>query len=184
MMPRYALNFMTSLAILLALTGLAWGDPLPPTVNLAPLHGVPTANGTYNGYSPALAIDGDWGIYWNGGGHGSPDNPFWLQVDLQKKYLVDRIILVDPHGSGDPSHVYNLYTSADGVNWNLVNSGAFPDAQGYIHTIPLVTNKVIQYAKYDVVGGGDWASLSEMEIWGEPMPFPRPSASSILLLLD
>jgi hypothetical protein len=179
-MTSYALKVMavTSLAVFLALAGLAWGTPV--TVNLAPLHGVVSANGTYGDYLPSLAIDGNWETYWNGGGHGSLGNPLWLQVNLQKNYLVDRFIVVDPGGS----HVYNLYTSADGVNWNLVNSGTFPDAQGLVHIIPLSTNKVIQYAKYDIVGGGDWASLGEMEIWGEPIPFPRLIAPSLFLLLD
>ena len=183
-MPRFTLPVMatTYLLVFLALAGLAWGASSAVTVNLAPLHGVARANATYNGYFPSLAIDGDWGTYWNGGDQGSPGNPLWLQVDLQKNYMVDRIILVDPHGTGIPTHVYNLYTSADGVNWNLVNSGTFPDDQGYVHTIPLATNKVIQYAKYEVVGGGDWASFSEMEIWGDPIPFPRPVPLSILLL--
>jgi hypothetical protein len=173
-----------TLAAFLPLVGLAWGAPSAITVNLAPLHGVPTTNGTYNGYFPSLAIDGDWETYWNGGARGSLENPLWLQVDLQKNYLVDRITLVDPHGSENPTHIYNLYTSADGVTWNLVNSGTFPDAQGYVHTVPLLTNKVIHYVRYDIVGGGDWASLCELEIWGDPIPFPRAIASFISLLLD
>jgi hypothetical protein len=183
-LTSYALKVMavTSLAVFLDLAGLAWGDPLPSTVNLAPLHGVASANAVWNDFVPSRTIDGDWLTYWVAPAHGTPANPLWVQVDLQKKYLVDRIILVDPHGELIPSHFYNLYTSADGVNWHLVNSGTFPDDQGYVHTVPLTSNKVMQYAKYEVVGGEDWASFSEMEIWGDPIPFPHPVPLPILLL--
>ena len=161
--------------------------PLPPTVNLAPLHGVASANATYDVLYPALVIDANWETQWAGPDHGTPENPFWLQVDLQKRYMVDQIILVFSHNPSYPGYtnVYNLYTSADGINWNLVRSGTLVDSLDpavYVTTIPLAANQIIRYARYEVVGGTHWANIFEMEIWGDPIPFPRPIPLSILLL--
>ena len=169
-----------------------WGDPMPPSsVNLAFRQGVATTDHTYAGSSPARAIDGDWGSEWNGGDFGSPGNPFWLQVDLQKTYKVDKIVLVFSHTStyAGQTNVYNLYTSADGINWNLVSSGTLVDSLDpavYVTTIPLTANQIIRYAKYEVVGGTHRAIISEMETWGDPLPVPVPSSHTtapILLLL-
>ena len=143
-----------------------------------------TTNHTYAGSSPARAIDGDWGTLWNGGDFGSPGNPFWLQVDLQKSYKVDKIVLVFSHNSSTlgQTNVYNLYTSADGINWNLVNSGTLVDSLDpavYVTTIPLTANQIIRYAKYEVVGGTHWANISEIEIWDDPTPPPSVNLASL-----
>jgi hypothetical protein len=163
--------------------------PARPTVNLAPLHGVASANATYNGYFPSLTIDDNWETQWAAPAHGTAENPFWLQVDLQKSYKVDQIVLVFAH-SGTYSgytNVYNLYTSPDGITWNLVRSGTLVDSLDpavYVTTIPLAANQIIRYARYDVVGGSHWGLMFEMEIWGDPIPFPRPIAPTLFLLLD
>ena len=184
MMPRSALHVMavTSLVLFLALTGLAWGAP----VNLAPLHGVASANSTYNSYYPALAIDADWETQWSTSGFGTANNPFWLQVDLQKSYKVDKIVLVFAHNTNNSGYtnVYNLYTSADGINWNLVRSGTLVDSLDhavYVTTIPLAANQIIRYARYEVVGGSHWGLIFEMEIWGGPNPATNTPQTSLLL---
>lgn len=188
MMPRYALNAVavTCLVVFLALTGLAWGAPLPVTVNLAPLHGVASANATYDVLYPSLAIDANWETQWAAPAHGTAENPFWLQVDLQKSYKVDQIVLVFAHSNySGYTNVYNLYTSADGINWNLVRSGTLVDSLDpavYVTIIPLAANQIIRYAKYEVVGGSHWALMFELEIWGDPIPFPHPVPLSMLLL--
>jgi hypothetical protein len=162
-----------------------WGDPV--TANLAHLRGVASANATYLGNIASLAIDADWETCWAAPGHGSPETPYWLQVDLQKKYQANQIKLVGSHNPSYPgfTNIYNLYTSVDGLNWSLVQSGILVDSTDpavYVHTIPLAANQIIRYARYEVVGGSHWANLYEMEIWGEPMPFPRPIVPSLLLL--
>jgi hypothetical protein len=191
MMPRYALNAVAvaCLVVFLALTGLAWGDPSPGTVNLAPLHGVASANATYDVYYPSLAIDANWETGWTGPGWGTAGNPFWVQVDLQKSYKVDQIVLVYAHSGAylGYSNLYNLYSSNNGINWNLIQSGTLvesTDPAVYVTTIPLAANQIIRYARYEVVGGSHWAGILEVELWGDPIPFPRPIAPSFFLLLD
>ena len=155
-----------------------FATPMQGGVNLAPLHGVASANATYNGYFPSLAIDDNWETQWAAPAHGTAENPFWLQVDLQKSYKVDQIVLVFGHtGDTGLTNVYNLYTSADGITWNLVHSGTLVDSTDpavYVTTIPLSANQIIRYAKYEVVGGSHWALMFELEIWGDPIPVPRP----------
>jgi hypothetical protein len=163
--------------------------PAGPTVNLAPLHGVAIANATYNGYLSFLAIDADWETHWAAPAHATLENPFWLQVDLQKSYKVDQIVLVFEHSGTylGYSNVYNLYGSNDGINWNLIQSGTLiesTDPAVYVTTIPLAANQIIRYARYEVVGGSHWAGIYEVEIWGDPIPFPRLIAPIISLLLD
>jgi hypothetical protein len=80
------------------------------------------------------------------------------------------------------TNVYNLYTSDDGVNWNLIHSGTLVDSLDpkiYVHTIPLPATHVFQYAKYEVVGGTHWAGLFEMEIWS-----PDSTSAINSLLVD
>jgi hypothetical protein len=133
-----------------------------------------SANSTYS--NPSLAIDGNWENSWVIAGLGSPANPLWLQVNLQKKYQVDQINLVFAHSGTYTGYTnnYNLYTSVNGVNWNLVRSGTLVDSLDpavYVTPIPLTSNQVFQYVKYEVVGGTHWAQLCEMELWPGPNPF-------------
>lgn len=175
------------LAALLALSGPALGAGDASAVNLAYLHGVASANATFGEAYPSLTKDGDWETSWAAPGHASPSSPYWLQMDLQKKYKIGQIKLVGSHNPSFPGYtnIYNLYTSADGGNWSLIQSGTLVDSLDpavYVHTISLTANQVFQYVKYEVVGGTHWAGLFEMEIWGEPVPFPRNIVSNFLLL--
>jgi hypothetical protein len=180
------------LSVILALGMLSFWNLIPVAagaeiVNLAPLHGVAIANDSYDGLVPARAIDANWESSWAASGHGSVDNPYWLQVDLQKRYKVDKIVLVFSHNPDYPgfTNIYNLYNGNDGANWNLIQSGTLVDSTDpdvYVTTIPLFDHQVMQYAKYEVVGGTHWASIYEIELWGNPNPVNSISATNSLLL--
>jgi F5/8 type C domain len=156
------------------------------TVNLAFLHGMASANNSYSSDPPALGIDGDWQTGWAANGPGSPTIPYWLQVDLQKNYKVEQIVLVVNTLASYPC-IYNLYTSADGTNWKLIQSGTIVDSTDptvYVHTIPLTGNQIMRYVKYEAVGGTSWAYLMEMELWGGPKPIIPSVPQNFLLLED
>ena len=185
-MSRYAsMPLALCLMIFVVFAGPTWA-----AVNLAPLHGVASANQWTSGYDPPLAIDGNWDTGWvNIGPTPTESNPIWLQVDLQKKYQVEEIKLVFSHLNFQPAtNIYNLYVSTDGNNWNLVGSGTLTLSQDpalYINTITLTPSQVLQYVKYEAVGGTFYGSLYEMEIWGGPNPYSPPGvAANSLLLLD
>ncbi|MBM4275603.1 MAG: discoidin domain-containing protein [Deltaproteobacteria bacterium] len=156
-------------------------------VNLAPIHGVAIANDSYPGLDPHLAIDANWDSNWAASGNGSEENPYWLRVDLQKRYKVDKIVLVFSHNPDYPgmTNIYNLYNGNDGTNWNLIQSGTLVDSTDpgvYVTTIPLFDHQVMQYLKYEVVGGTHWAGIFETEIWGKPNPVNSTSATNFLLM--
>lgn len=157
------------------------------TVNLAYLHGLASANQTFSSFVPSRAKDGDWGTNWLSLVKGTPASPVWLQMNLQKKYKIDQIKLVVQQNEMNYTTLYNLHTSADGVNWSLIQSGTLVssmDPEKYMSTIPLTTNNVCQYVKYEVVGGTNYPTLFEMEIWGGPNQVTPPIAAFSLLLLD
>ena len=156
-------------------------------VNLAYLHGVASASSSYLEYVPSRTKDGEWGTNWFTLTSGTVSKPMWLKMDLQKKYKIDQIKLIGQQTTSNFTVVYNLYTSADGVNWKMVHSGTLVsslDPEKYMRTIPLTTGNVCQYVKYDVVGGTNLPLLYEMEIWGGPNPVTPPIAAFSLLLLD
>ena len=157
-------------------------------VNLAYLHGMASANASSS--EAVRALDGNWETNWAAPGPGSPDDPYWLQVDLQKSYKVDQIVLVfaqNPDFSGY-NNVYNLYSSANGTDWKLIQSGTLVvsgdrDPTVYVANISLTPSPAIRYVKYEVVGGNyPWASIFELEIWGNPTPVTPPLAPTLMLL--
>jgi hypothetical protein len=113
-----------------------------------------TASRTYSTYLPALAVDGNAGTYWNGA-----TAPQWLKVDLQRSIPLQRVVLISPGGS----HVYNLLGSLDDTNWTHVATGLVVTTTT---PVPIVlAGQSFRYLKCDVVGGGDWTSLAELEAY-------------------
>jgi hypothetical protein len=118
-----------------------------------------TAGSSYYVYTPGLAVDGDVTTYWNGGGHGSPDSPYWLKVDLQGVFNLQRVVLRSPGGS----HVYDLFGSIDDTNWTQLATGI---AVVTLDPINVDTGgSAFRYLRCDVVGGSDWAALAELEAY-------------------
>ena len=151
------------------------------SVNFAYLHGVASANSEY--YPASRAIDGDRDTSWAAASHGTPTNPYWLQVDLENQYSVDQIVLVFTHSGiyAGYTNVYNLYNSTDGTNWNLIQSGTLYDSTtDYVYPITLNDHNLTQFVKYEVIGGTHWAQLYEMEIYGNSSPVPLPPAVYLL----
>ena len=149
--------------------------------NIAPIYGAATANAYYNGppiyhyssFIPSNAIDDNWQTIWDAGDCASPQNTYWLQVDLQNDYEIYKIILI---GEDVLSHFpgltndYNLYNSTNGIDWNFIQSGTLTNTYDYVHSINITSNKLMRYAKYEVVGGTGWALLGEIEIYAVPVP--------------
>jgi hypothetical protein len=127
-------------------------------INLA-LDKPATAGGTYAGYIPTLAVDGDTNTYWNGGGHGSPGSPMWLKVDLQAAFHLQSVVLLSPGGS----HIYELFGSLDDSTWTQLATNIVSDSVGpvWIDT----GGAAFRYLRCDVTGGSDWASLAELEAY-------------------
>jgi hypothetical protein len=116
--------------------------------------------------------------HWSAGSAGSPSDPHWLVVDLQRAYSVGQIIVCGlPHLPGGPylgfTNDYNLYTSTNGTDWILIGSGSWAedtDPAVYSDTFVLAGNPLVRYVKYKVVGGSHWADLEELEIFaGTPI---------------
>jgi hypothetical protein len=118
-----------------------------------------TAGSSYSMFLPALAVDGDTSTYWNGGSWGYPGSPYWLQVDLQQAFRLQRVVLMSPGGS----HIYELWGSLDDTNWTQLATGVAVDTQD---PIKVDTGGVaFRYLRCDVTGGSDWASLAELEAY-------------------
>ncbi len=65
-------------------------------------------------YAPtpgALAVDGSRMSWWTS----APQDPAWIQVDLQARCIVERIALIFPHKAGDPMPQTTRWTPADVV---------------------------------------------------------------------
>ena len=151
-------------------------------IDLASAFGTASASESWIFHTPELAIDDDPISFWNAGRIGSTSDPPWLVVDLNNIYEVQDIVLANPdHDNAllGNSWAYNLYVSTDAYVWHSIASGWLydsddPASYSDIISVPDAFS-VLQYAKFEVVGGTHWAGLHEMEILGEASPVPEPT---------
>jgi hypothetical protein len=158
--------------------------------NLAPIYGIASTNSSYNGgpnevysppYTPDRAIDGNLDTQWNAGSWPNANSPFWVIVNLQNMFEVDKIVLYskDTYYSDYYYESYNLFSSLDGANWNLLQSGNLVDnAVLFRSEIPL--SAILQYVKVEIPAGTHWAHLNEIQIYGNTSPVPIPGAVWLL----
>ena len=130
-----------------------------------------TASSVYGGlgrtWYPSQATDGIIvGSGWNAGRHASESSQSWLKVDLERVYMIDTINLwTEPEGKfAGYDNDYQLYGSLDDVSYQLIGEGTL--VQGHDPMDELAIGQSFQYLRYNVIGGSNWANLSEIEVYG------------------
>jgi hypothetical protein len=155
------------------ITFLLCSVPVLATVNLA-LDKPANASQHFfcdKGGLPMDAVDGDLTTEWNAGWWAEASSPQWIVVDLQSVYSVGKISLWDETDGIDIgwSNDYNLYSSLNTTQWELLGSGTLYDSTDYLDEY-LFNGKDMQYVKYEVVGGSHFAHICEIEVYEIPEP--------------
>ena len=125
------------------------------------------------------AVDGDPISAWNAGGAASIANPEWLLVDLENVYNVKTITLtgvVFDDGWSGRDEYYNLYSSLNNQDWSKIGNGRLVSLYDPTDTYNFNQDISMRYIKFEVVGGSNWAHLSELEV------VPEPATLSLLAL--
>ncbi|MFE9068382.1 discoidin domain-containing protein [Streptomyces violaceusniger] len=145
------------------------GNPDPdPGRNLA--KGRPaTATGSQDVYTPAKAVDGDAGTYWESANNAFPQA---LTVDLGSSQAVRRLVLKLPPSPawGARTQTLSVLGSADGSAYSTVVGSQgyrFDPATGNKVTVDLPGTTQVRYLKLNVTGNTGWpaAQLSEVEAY-------------------
>ena len=140
------------------------GNPNP---NLA-LNQPASASGSTQSYTPANAVDGNTGSYWE-----STDNAFpqWLQVDLGSTKSVGRIVLDLPPASAWATRTQTLSVlgSTDGSNFTTIVGSAgytFDPASGNTVTITFTATNT-RFVRLNFTGNTGWPAgqLSEVQVF-------------------
>jgi len=143
------------------------------------IDGIATASSEY--YDPitgiyktaSLAIDGDPLTNWSADGISYG----WLKIELNNSYLISTIVLKSLHLPVYYGHTmdYNLYSSLDDIDWDLIGSGTIIDTPQDWFDMWHVNGKNMRYIKYEVIPNHNptahWAHLYEIEVY----PVPEPS---------
>ena len=106
--------FSFVLAFAMALTSL---HPITKAAETNILTGKAYTNSTLNGHNPATAVDGSVDSYWDTGYY--YDSP-WIDFELGELYLLDSVNVVNYWATNDRYYHYDVYTSIDGINYDLV----------------------------------------------------------------
>ncbi len=124
------------------------------------------------------AVDGQAWTRWNAGRWTSPEQPAWIQVDLQGTFRVTQIVLrTNNQGEHRGKDInYQLFAASDGGSWTLVAQGRLIDQVDPFHNINM-NMAAIRYLRFNVVGGSHWGHLNEIEVYspdrgggGQPVP--------------
>ena len=163
---------LTVLVAVIALGGVQQGEA---SVNVA-LGKPAIANESYEGQGPENVVDGDLATQWSGPSWGTPENPYWVRIDLEGLYRPDRIVLYGVETGGQfPGYFVNyvLDYSTDSTTWHLIQTGTlYDDPIDCIDDIALPGTEEMRYIRYTVDGGTHWANLRELEVYAAPIPEP------------
>ncbi|MDZ7585370.1 MAG: discoidin domain-containing protein [Thiobacillus sp.] len=174
-----------------ALLGIATSAAQATPINVAHLYGTATANNSYSGHIPALAIDnivatvGD-NNRWVASDWGSTQDPNWLIIDLGQSYQVSSIGVYWGENPGWDGYTtnYNLFSGLDGTTWSLIGSGIFVDgAVDVTDDYTFAPGQNMRYVKYEVDGGSHWSSVSEIRVFAvqnAPNGVPEPASLALL----
>lgn len=173
--PRCRILFLTLL--LTSVAGLA--DPLFGQTLLS-LNQPVTASSYQAGNYPTNGNDGDLTTRWAAS---DATYPQWWQVDLGNVYRIDQAVTDWFTNSSTPrSYQYQILTSTDGVNFNLLVNNTNNAALG------IITNNFSALARYIqiyVTGSSysaGYASFYECQIFGGPAISPyTPDANTLCL---
>ena len=121
-----------------------------------------TASGWTQNYTPAGAVDGNTGTYWE-----STDNAFpqWLQVDLGSPATISRIVMDLPPlpAWGTRTQTITIQGSTDGTSYTTLAGPA-----GYTFNSPANTaTATIRYLKLTFTANTGWPAgqLSELQAY-------------------
>jgi len=143
-----------------------------------------TANASANGCDPSRAVDGDFTKHWSGPSQASPNNPYYLVVDLLKPYSLNSIVITGAYSQGVwPStfgNDYNLYISPDSSdNWQLLGSYHWYDDPVLYRTTTDLPGLPAEKIKYEVTGGLHFALAFELQAFAAT---PEPASLALVAL--
>ncbi|CAH1057408.1 endo-alpha-N-acetylgalactosaminidase family protein [Paenibacillus pseudetheri] len=153
----------------------------PVDLSVIPVDGI-TASAT--GYEPSDApenvLDGNTGSLWHTAWDGSDKLPQSITLDLGKAYSVNRVD-VTPRQSQKNGVItkYELYTSADGVNFEKVAEGNW-EVNVDTKSININNPKPITHVKLTALEGiNGWASVAEMRVAQEAPSITGPNTITV-----
>ncbi|MEJ6006509.1 discoidin domain-containing protein [Paucibacter sp. AS339] len=137
-----------------------------------------TASSSYeqSGYAINKGNDGDLNTIWNGGDWGA-----WWQVDLQGAVQLNQIVVSAMDGPG--YHIHFVVTaSLDGIDWTDVGSATGTgNPWSFNFATPELTARYIRYTTL-AESGSDWATLAELQAFGDSAGSVIPEPSSLALV--
>ena len=123
------------------------------------------------GRTPANALDGHFGTYWDGGTIGDGQ---WMMVDLGEDCKLTELQVTTFHDAGDGRHyLYYVEVSSDGENWTKVadrekTHGTVAAFRGETYTFDEVIEA--RYVRVTITknSANGIAHVKELEVWGYP----------------
>jgi hypothetical protein len=122
---------------------------------------------------PAHAIDGDPRTIWHTAYSASePTYPHWLRLDFGTEQLVNSIEILPRGGQSNGRFTqFRVEISDDGNTWKTVKQATAKDSsESLVVTFPPVKSRWLRLVTEKEVSGRPWSSLSELKIFGPPMP--------------
>ncbi len=121
----------------------------------------------------SLIVDGNRETYWDGGAY--TDAP-WIEVDLQDVYKLDSLNVITYWNRNDRYYYYDVYTSLDGINYDLLYSKNKGTDLSTIYGENIQVKEKDVLARYvKVVGTYNSANasfhLNELRVYGEQMDY-------------
>ena len=132
----------------------------------------------------SLAIDGDTATRWTT--HAAQSNDDWLEIDLGKNVLFNRVILDSDQSAGDYPRSFRVFVSNDGVDWgSAVAVGEGSESTTQIDIVGVNT----RFLRIEQNGSTDrlWWSIHEInlvlsdDLTATPVatPVPTPVATPV-----
>jgi hypothetical protein len=132
-----------------------------------------TASSTWTGSSPALAIDGDTGTYWNSGNF----PPGSIDVDLGASYDVTKVRLnVAQNPSGSTTHEIWGGPSLAALTLLQTLTGVTSSGQWLESLISPAAGNV-RFVRIRTTASPSWVAWSEIEVYGTPSTACTPQCT-------
>jgi beta-glucosidase len=134
---------------------------------------VATASSTGGTDVPANAIDSSLATRWTTGVAQSNAGTQWFTVDLQTAHTFNQIRM---DSGGDYVRNYQVFVSADGVNWGSAVATGSAAATPVIVTFANQTARFIQVQQLTSAGTGSWWSIDDFNVIAGGTPLETPLA--------
>jgi fibronectin type 3 domain-containing protein len=160
----------------------AIGESLSSEVSATPqipidLNDPTTASSFQTGNDPSHGNDGDLTTRWTASGDTYSQ---WWQVDLGSTQAINKAI-INWYNPSSRSYQYEIQTSDDGVNFNLVVNQTGRTAIGDSTDTFSATGRYVRVTVTGVNPSGGWAAFYECQLFGPPPAPPLPAAPSGLM---